>query len=201
MEGQRVLKNAGQSVGCKWLMGVHIVAVGLLLVAAVPMCAQEKADSSATAPGRDSGSIGFIASKTASAEDVGLPMYPGARRHKENSDDSPGVQFGLWGGGSGFKLVVLKLESNDKPEKVAAFYRNALAKYGKVWNCADSTKAGERGDFPNDLDCQEEHPESGETVLQAGTKEKKHIVNVKPGGGLSIIQLVYIEAPVSNDEK
>ncbi len=73
----------------------------------------------------------------------------GRVRIKDNSDDSPAVQLGLWGGGSGFKLVVLKLESNDTPEKVAAFYRKALAKYGRVWNCADSTKAaGEQGRDP-----------------------------------------------------
>jgi len=169
----------------------------------LPLSAQEKKDSDATGPGKGN-SIGFIASKEATAEEVGLPLYPGARPHKENSDDSSAVQLGLWGGGSGFKLVVLKLESNDAPEKVATFYRKALGKYGRVWNCADSAKAAaelEKKDSPNDLDCQEDKPESGETVLKAGTKAKQHVVGIKPAGGLSIIQLVYVEAPVSDGKK
>jgi hypothetical protein len=168
------------------------------------MSAQEKKDSDAIGPGKDNGSIGFIASKAASAEEVGLPLYPGARPHQDKSDDSPAFQLGLWGNAWGFKLVVLKLESHDAPEKVAAFYRKALAKYGRVWNCADSTKAAgeqQKTDSPNELNCQEEKPESGETVLKAGTKEKKHIVAIKPEGGLSVFQLVYVEAPVSDNKK
>ena len=127
-------------------------------------------------------------------------MYPGARPHKDNSDDSPAVQLGLWGGGSGFKLVVLKLESNDAPEKVATFYRKALAKYGRVLNCADATKAAGEKDSRNDLDCQDDHAESGETVLKAGTKAKQHVVGIKLEEGRSVFQLVYVEAPVSNSK-
>jgi hypothetical protein len=172
-------------------------------LATLPLSAQDKKDLGATGPGKGN-SVGFIASDEAGAEEVGLPLYPGARPHKENPDDSSAVQLGLWGGRSGFKLVVLKLESNDAPEKVAAFYHKALAKYGRVWNCADSTKAAgelQKNNSPNDLNCQEDQPESGETVLKAGTKAKQHIVGIKPEEGRSIIQLVYVEAPVSDGKK
>jgi hypothetical protein len=204
MKGQRVVEIAGQNAGRMWLQAVQVAAIGLLLVTALPLSAQEKNASGATGQGKDSGSIGFIASKTATAEEVGLPLYPGARPHQDKSDDSPKFQLGLWGGAWGFKLVALKLESNDPPEKVAAFYHKALARYGKVWNCADSTKAAgeqQKSDSPDDLNCQDQKPESGETVLQAGTKEKKHIVDIKPEGGLSVFQLVYVEAPVSDEKK
>ncbi len=202
MKSQSVVQNARRSAVCKWLQAVQVAAIGLLLTATLLLSAQEKKDSGASGPGKGN-SIGFIASKEASAEEVGLPLYPGARPHKDNSDDSPAVQLGLWGGGSGFKLVVLKLESNDAPEKVATFYHKALAKYGRVWNCADSIKpAGEleKKTPPNDLDCQGDQPESGETVLKAGTKAKQHIAGIKTAGGLSIIQLVYVEAPVSDSK-
>src|SRR5208283_772260 len=55
---------------------------------------------------------GVIASGEADAKDVGLPLYPGSRRHKDKDEDSTGANLGLWGGGSGFKLVVLKMESD-----------------------------------------------------------------------------------------
>jgi hypothetical protein len=101
----------------------------------------------------------------------------------------------LWGGSSGFKLVVLKLESNDAPEKVAAFYRHALAKYGKVLDCTDSSKtAGHKGEgnSSHELDCEGDQPESGELLLKAGTKEEQHLVGIKPNGGRSVFQLVYL---------
>jgi len=101
--------------------------------------------------------IPVIASKGADAKEVGLPLYPGARPHQVKSDDSPAFQLGIWGGAWGFKLVVLKLGSNDPPERVATFYQKALAKYGRVWNFGDSAKAAgahEKTASPNDLDCQ-----------------------------------------------
>src|SRR5208282_495696 len=194
MKIQSEIQNPSQDAGYRWLQPAHVAALGLLLVATLPMSAQDKKDSGAVG---SSGSIGFIASEEASAKEVGLPLYPGARPHKDKSDDSPAAQLGLWGGAWGFKLAVLKLESNDPPEKVAAFYHKALAKYGRVLNCADSAKAlgaHEKTDSPNELSCKDDQPENGETVLKAGTKEKQHIVGIKLEGGLSVVQLVYVEA-------
>jgi hypothetical protein len=204
MKSPRVDQNAAQSAGGKWFRAVQVAAIGLLLATALPMSAQEKKDSGAINAGKSNKSVGFIASKDASAKEVGLPLYPGARPHQDKSDDSPAFQLGLWGGAWGFKIVALKLESNDSPEKVAAFYQKALAKYGRVWNCADSAKAAseqEKTDSPHELKCQDTKPESGETVLKAGTKEKQHIVDIKPDGGLSIIQLVSVELPPSDSSK
>jgi len=203
MKIQRVDRNSSQGAGCRLLQAVQVAAIGLLLVTALPLSAQEKQDSVTIGTGKGD-SIGFIASKGADAKDVGLPLYPGARSHKEKSEDSPALQLGLWGHAWGFKLAVLKLESNDPPDKITTFYRKALATYGKVLNCADSTKAAEGQDkaaSKNALDCQDDHPESGETLLKAGAKEKQHIVSVKPEGSLSVFQLVYVETPPSDDKK
>jgi hypothetical protein len=172
---------------------VVIVMLGLMSVAALPLGAQDKKDK--TGSEMDNG-VGFIASKEAGAQDVGLPLYPGARQHKDKSDDSPAVRLGLWGWNSGFKLAVLKLESNDAPERVATFYRKALAKYGKVLDCSDSSKAtGEKkkDNSSSELGCEDEQPESGELVLKAGTKQEEHVVGIKTEGGITLFQLVYVE--------
>ena len=172
---------------------VPAIAMGLIFAAAaMPAGAQDKKDSDANKS--DGESIGFIASKNASAKEVGLPLYPGSRRHKDDSDDSASVQLGAWGGSSGFKLVVLKMESDDAPGKVTAFYRKALSKYGKVLNCSDSATTVEKDKSPNGLDCDSDHPERGETVLKSGTKEMQHIASVKTNGSGSVYDLVYVEA-------
>jgi len=203
MKTQRVDRGRGKGKGCRLLDGVLAAAIGLVMVAGLPLFAQEKQDSVSVGPGKGDG-VGFVASARADAKEVGLPLYPGARPHKEKTDDSPAVQLGFWGHTWGFKLAVLKLESNDPPDKITTFYRKALATYGKVLNCADSTKAAEGQDkaaSKNALDCQDDHPESGETLLKAGAKEKQHIVSVKPEGSLSVFQLVYVETPPSDDKK
>jgi hypothetical protein len=179
---------------------VPAIAMGLIFAAAaMPAGAQDKKDSDANKS--DGESIGFIASKNASAKEVGLPLYPGSRRHKDDSDDSASVQLGAWGGSSGFKLVVLKMESDDAPGKVTAFYRKALSKYGKVLNCSDSATTVEKDKSPNGLDCDSDHPERGETVLKSGTKEMQHIASVKTNGNGSVYDLVYVEAKGLGNDK
>ena len=106
--------------------------VVVVLLAALPLAAQNAKDSSAQQSSSDNDSIGFNLGKNASAKNVGLPIYPGARRHIDDANDSSALNMGLWGGSTGFKLSVLKMETTDAPEKVAAFYRKALAKYGTV---------------------------------------------------------------------
>jgi hypothetical protein len=137
---------------------------------------------------------GVVLSGEASAKDVGLPVYPGSRRHKDKEDDSAGANLGFWGGGSGFKLVVLKMESDDSLEKVSDFYRKALAKYGKVLDCshpaptdADASKADSKA-----LTCGDDKPEKGSLLFKAGTKEKQHLAAVQPNGSGSLYQLVYL---------
>jgi hypothetical protein len=180
---------------------VPAIAIGLmLLAAAIPAAAQDKKNSDANKSDNDS--IGFIASKNASAKEVGLPLYPGSRKHKDDSDDSAAVQLGAWGGSYGFKLAVIKMESDDSPEKVTAFYRKALSKYGKVLNCSDSgAAAADKDKSSNGLDCDSDHPEKGETVLKSGTKEMQHIASVKSNGKGSLYDLVYLEAKGSDNTK
>ena len=179
---------------------VPAIAMGLIFAAAaMPAGAQDKKDSDANKS--DGDSIGFIASKNASAKEVGLPVYPGSRRHKDDSDDSAALQLGAWGGSSGFKIVVLKMESDDAPGKVTAFYRKALSKYGKVLNCSDSATPAEKDKSSNGLDCDSDHPEKGETVLKSGTKEMQHIASVKTNGNGSVYDLVYVEAKGLGNDK
>jgi hypothetical protein len=105
--------------------------------------------------------------------------------------------MGLWGSTFGFKLVALKMESDDSQEKVAAFYQKALAKYGTVLNCNDSSKAPsdkDKSESSKKLTCGDDHPDPGGMLLKVGSKEKQHIVSVKPNGTGCIFHIVYLEA-------
>jgi hypothetical protein len=153
---------------------------------------------------QDKDGAGVTFSKQATAKDVGLPSYPGAIARKDEKDDSASVQMGLWGGSFGFKLAVMKMESNDAPEKIAEFYKKALAKYGTVLNCSDpSQKAGakDKSESSNKLECDEDKPEKGGLLFKAGTKEKQHVVAIQQNGAGSLFQLVYVEARGDDKDK
>ena len=135
---------------------------------------------------------GLVISGKASSSDVGLPLYPRSTPHKDDSNDSQSARLSLWGGGSGFKLAVVKMDSPDSPEKVAAFYKKALAKYGKVLDCTHPPAASDSGKDSNALTCGDDKPDAGGLLFKAGTKEKQHLVSVKPNGSGSTYDLVAL---------
>ena len=184
-----------------------LATLAAMLLAGKPAASQESKDSARSTKG--SHSIGVMASDEAGAKEVGLPIYPGARPHKDKSDDSQAAQLGLWAGNSGFKLVLLKMESNDPPGKVAAFYRKALEKYGKVLSCPDSpgsSGTAKSSDDKNDvkkkdLECDDDDkPQPGEVEFKAGTKESQHIVAIEPNGTGTAFSLLYVEAKGSDSD-
>ncbi len=149
------------------------------------------------ASAQDEKGAGAVLSAQASAKDVGLPLYPGSKPHKDKDEDSTSANLGLWGGGSGFKLAVVKMESGDAPERLATFYKKALAKYGKVLDCSNPPPAKsdtENSDSSKTLTCENDKAESGGYLFKSGTKEKQHVAAIQPSGHGSLYQLVYVGA-------
>lgn len=172
---------------------------GVIGVAGISAAGQDKDKTgvNVTVTSKDGSEAGLVISAQATAKEAGLPLYPGAIPHKDEKNDSSAANLGLWGSTFGFKLVVLKMESSDSPEKVAAYYQKALGKYGNVLNCSGVQKASadkDKSNTSNKLTCDDDHAEAGELVFKAGTKEKQHLVSVKPNGTGCTFSLLYIEA-------
>lgn len=163
----------------------------ILIVSAVAL-AGVSALTVSSAVAQDKHGAGLVVSDQATAEDVGLPIYPGAKPHKDAKDDSEAARLGIWGGGFGFRIAALKMESNDTPAQVAEFYKKALAKYGNVLDCTgDAASNHEKNDSSAVLTCGDDKPDKGGLLLKVGTKEKQHIVAVEPNGKGAIFSLVY----------
>jgi hypothetical protein len=185
--------NKGERSATRRRHALGAALFALLLAAALPLSAQDQ-KSNSSQKSSDDDSIGFNLGKNATAKDVGLPIYPGARRHKDDSDDSSALNMGLWGGSSGFKLFVLKMDSTDAPEKVAAYYRKALAKYGPVLDCTNAAANATTDDKSSKkLTCGDDKPKPNEISLKAGTKDKQHAVSIEPNSSGTQFQLVYLE--------
>ena len=168
-------------------MSIRIRSFSPILVAAlfaIPALAQQEPEKEGA---------GIVFSGKASSQDVGLPFYPGSTPHKGDSDDSQAARLGLWGGGSGFKLAVVKMDSADSPEKVASFYKKALAKYGKVLDCSSPPPPSDaKKKDSNALTCGDDRPDPGGMLFKAGTKEKQHLVSITPNGTGSTYDLVAL---------
>lgn len=115
----------------------------------------------------------------ADAQKAGLPLYPGARPQSTESDNP--VNLALSTDKFGMKLIVAKYETDDPAEKVLAFYRDKLKKYGKVLEC-HSTE--DKSGFHHDDDSKDENEplkcegdNSGPVrELKVGTEDNQHIV-------------------------
>ena len=136
--------------------------------------------------------------KDADAKKAGLPLYPGARPKVEKDNDP--LNFGILTESFGLKVVVAKYESEDSPDKVVAYYRDKLKKYGKVLECHSEKHGGDVDVHDDDKDskgskelkCEEK---SGPvTELKVGTEDNQHVVAVEPrdAGKGSTFALVYL---------
>jgi hypothetical protein len=137
--------------------------------------------------------------KDADAQKAGLPLYPGARSKREKDNDP--LNFGILTESFGFKMVIAKYESDDAPDKVIAYYRDKLKKYGKVLECHTSEHDGDaHADFDDDKHSKELKCEGDNTgpvtELKVGTEDHQHVVAVEPNNGHSgsIFALVYLHA-------
>ncbi|MGZ4843841.1 MAG: hypothetical protein ACXV8X_02685 [Candidatus Angelobacter sp.] len=136
-------------------------------------------------------------------KDTGLSAYPGARLAKSDDDDrhhsaNVNISSSLFG----LKVVALKYESDDASDKVLAFYRKEMGKYGKVVDCTGGFNMNfHHRDKDAEVSC-DDHNGSGHEYkeqLKVGTENNQRILAIKPRGNGSEFALVYVRAWGSND--
>ena len=135
--------------------------------------------------------------KDADAEKAGLPRYPGARPQNQENNDP--LNLALSTDSFGMKLIVAKYETDDPAEKVLAFYREKMKKYGKVLEChSTDDEDGVHNDEDNragskPVKC--EGSNSGPVrELKVGTEDNQRIVAIEDtkGGKATTFVVVYL---------
>jgi hypothetical protein len=139
---------------------------------------------------------GIHVSKDANAGDVGLAVYPGARLKQKDGGDDKNANVDISGFGFGLKVVALEYESDDTPDKLIAFYRDQLKKYGNsILECHTAhldVNANVKDSDHNSHELTCEGSSGSNVELKVGTKENQHIVAVEPEGKGSSFSLVYV---------
>lgn len=137
---------------------------------------------------------GIHVSKAVNPEDVGIAVYPGATLKEKGNGEDKSANVNLSGFGYGLKVVALEYESKDSPERLVAFYKDQLKKYGNVLLCHTTgmnVNAGVRkNDDSRELTCE---GDTGHNVeLKVGTRDDQHIVAIESAGSGSNFSLVYV---------
>ena len=78
---------------------------------------------------------GIHVSKEVNPEDVGIAVYPGATLKEKGNGEDKSANVNISSFGFGLKVVALQYESKDSPDKVVAYYKDQLKKYGDVLVC------------------------------------------------------------------
>lgn len=133
---------------------------------------------------------------------VGLPEYPGATLVKKDKDNGA-ADINMSFGSFQLRVKALSYRTGDSPDKVQAFYRNALARFGDVIECSDNHPVGTLTHTTEGLTCdneKENHISVNEDVsskreLKAGSKQHQHIVAIEPEGEGTKFGLVALDLP------
>jgi len=146
------------------------------------------------------------------AADLGLPVYPGAQIAKDKEDDKSAdihMGFGEWE----LRVKVVNYSTPDSQDKVVAFYKSALGRFGNVISCQGESAVGTPTTTTEGLTCND----SGQNVqvndhgtsygyhsgksgfeLKAGSKRHQHIVGFESSApGQTRFALVAVDLPAN----
>jgi len=149
------------------------------------------------------------------AADLGLPVYPGAQVVKDNDKDKSAdirLGFGEWQ----MRIKVVNYNTADSEDKVSAFYKKALTRYGDVIACQDNAPVGAPTKTSEGLTCDDKHGgnlqvndkgtsygyHSGSSgfELRAGSARHQHIVGFQSSApGETRFALVALDLPQGTD--
>ncbi len=142
------------------------------------------------------------------ATGIGLPVYPGATliKKKENGKDGGAADVNMSFGSFTLRVKAISYHTDDPTDKILAFYRPALAKYGDIIQCSHNRPVGTPTKTSQGLTCDNEHKnhvrvsdseDSGDAKveLKTGSQQHQHIVALDPDGNGTKIGLVALDLP------
>jgi hypothetical protein len=143
---------------------------------------------------------------------VGLSVYPGAtlvkKLHKDkdgDEHDDGAADVNLSFGSFHLGVKALSYSTSDAPDKVVAFYRKDMARYGQVIFCQGKHAVGTPTETQDGLTCSEDNKkvkvqgvsddDGSYGELKAGSKLHQHIVSIDQQGSGTKFGLVALDLP------
>lgn len=144
------------------------------------------------------------------AADLGLPVYPGAeivrdKDHDKSADVNMG--FGEWT----LRVRAVNYSTTDSQDKVTAFYKKALGRYGDVIICQGNAPVGTPTSTSEGLTCEDNGKHSNVKIddkdygvhggfqLKSGSQRHQHIVGFQDTeNGKTRFALVALDLPAGS---
>jgi hypothetical protein len=146
-----------------------------------------------------------------SATDLGLPVYPGAEIVKDNEHEKSAdvnMGFGEWT----LRVRAVNYATPDPQDKVTAFYKKALGRYGDVITCQGNAPVGTPSTTSEGLNCSDSGNHGNVKIndedfgkhdgfqLKAGSKRHQHILGFQDSkNGQTRFSLVALDLPGSGN--
>lgn len=146
-----------------------------------------------------------VRSGQTNAADVGLPVYPGAVVAPDQEGDKSAdvhMGFGQWQ----LRVLVVNYQSSDPQDKVLAFYKKALGRFGNVIQCQGEHPVGTPLVTQEGLDCsgsggKGEVELSDHLTLKAGSPHLQHIFAIEKNSGSGTrFALIELQLPTSGNQ-
>jgi hypothetical protein len=184
---------------------VGLAAVGM----AVVLLAGCQVDSKKSGDGKDVkiatpfGGMRVKTGDSAVQDEIGLSAYPGARPEKHEDKDGGSADVKMAFGSFQMRVTAMSFRTDDPPEKVEAFYRDGMKRYGDVIVCR-SDGSDEDARTAGGLTCDDrkgvhlkvnERAGRSKVELKAGSEQHQHIVSIDPDGGGTKFGLVALDLP------
>jgi hypothetical protein len=156
------------------------------------------------------GSMHIKTDKDANIAGIGLTTYPGAIPVKDDDgkkNDAADINLNFGDFHLGVKAATF--QTSDSPDRVEAFYRKDLTRYGQILKCEGDHPIGQPTRTSDGLTCDENHKreihisddhDHNQLELRAGSPDHMHIVGIEPKDGGTKIGLVALDLPSHHDQ-
>ena len=182
-----------------------VVAAGLLagLLAGCRVESDKHGDSDNVKISTPFGGVQVKTNEAVAVKGTELPVYPGAqlvKKDKDNGAADVNVNFGSFH----MRVEAVSYRTDDSPNKVEAFYRKEMKRFGDVIACRDNRAVGTPVRTLEGLTCDNNKQNNytvddqlikGELELKAGSNQHQHIVEIEAQGGGTKIGLVALDLP------
>jgi len=139
---------------------------------------------------------------------LGLDVYPGATLESKEKGHDGAADVNLSFGSFHLGVKAVSYTTPDAPDKVLAFYRAKMAKFGTVILCQHHQAVGTPVRTQDGLTCDDDNKHVHMSVsdndhdkqeLKAGSRQHQHIVEVETRGTGTKFGLVMLDLPMKVD--
>jgi hypothetical protein len=180
-----------------------VVVLGLLVVSGCRIESDKHGDNDNVKIATPFGGVQVKTNDAAVVDGIGLPVYPGAELVKKKKNNDGAADINMSFGSFQLRVKAASFKTPDSPDRVAAFYRKALGRYGDVIDCQNNQAVGLPAKTAEGLTCDNmkdhhitvDDDMSDKRELKAGSKQHQHIVAIDPDGSGSKMGLISLDLP------